>query len=84
MLITEQINAGNVYIKDRSLLIMARYSVFQNRRKTNMMKYCEVCHEKLILSDDFLSCPVYLSGKTKDADEHTSFSVSDQEQTLQE
>ena len=36
------------------------------------MKQCDVCEQELILSDGFWSCPVYLAGKNKESDEHTS------------
>ena len=37
-----------------------------------MERTCDVCGQVLVLSDDFWSCPVYMAGKTKNADEHTS------------
>lgn len=40
---------------------------------------CAVCGRALIESDDFYSCPVYMEGKSKKADEHTSFPIEERE-----
>lgn len=38
-----------------------------------MDKTCNVCGKELVLSDGFWSCPVYMQGNDKSADEHTSY-----------
>jgi uncharacterized Zn finger protein (UPF0148 family) len=40
---------------------------------------CDVCGADLVKDDKYMSCPIYMSGKTKEADEHTSVSIQVEE-----
>ena len=39
---------------------------------------CKVCDHALVESDGFWSCPVYMVGKDKSADEHTSYPAEEE------
>jgi len=36
-------------------------------------KLCDLCDEPLIFDDGYWSCPVYMEGEDRNADEHTSY-----------